>query len=102
MDGSIYLGPNAVLALKQEGYRLLIQTVLDLICIIFDIICVFSWTDISVLNTLRLLKLDGVQKLIAKHLKFGINETIKSLFPVVQLKEIQNYIPDIKRNDIKK
>jgi len=29
MDGSIFLGPNAVLALKQEGYRLLIQAVLD-------------------------------------------------------------------------
>jgi len=39
---------------------------------------------------------------MAKHMKFGINETIKSLFPAKQLKEIQNYIPDIKQNDIKK
>ncbi|VVC38150.1 FAD dependent oxidoreductase,FAD/NAD(P)-binding domain [Cinara cedri] len=81
MDGSVFLGPNAVLALKQEGYR---------------------WNDISISNTLRLLRLDGVQKLIAKHMKFGINETIKSLFPSKQLKEIQNYIPDIKQDDIKK
>lgn len=35
-------------------------------------------------------------------MKFGINETIKSLFPAKQLKEIQNYIPDIKHHDIKK
>ncbi|XP_003243484.1 L-2-hydroxyglutarate dehydrogenase, mitochondrial [Acyrthosiphon pisum] len=81
MDGSVFLGPNAVLALKQEGY---------------------SWNDVSISNTIRLLKLDGVQKLMAKHMKFGINETIKSLFPAKQLKEIQNYIPDIKKNDIKK
>ncbi|KAE9545766.1 hypothetical protein AGLY_001309 [Aphis glycines] len=81
MDGSVFLGPNAVLALKQEGY---------------------SWGDVSFSNTIRLLKLDGVQKLMAKHMKFGINETIKSLFPAMQLKEIQNYIPDIKQNDINK
>lgn len=62
----------------------------------------FSWKDINIQNTLRLLKLEGVQKLMTKHLKFGINETIKSIFPTKQLKEIQNYIPDIKRNDIKK
>jgi hypothetical protein len=37
---------------------------------------------------------------MAKHMKFGINETIKSLFPAMQLKEIRKYIPDIKRNDI--
>jgi len=24
MDGSVFLGPNAVLALKQEGYRFLV------------------------------------------------------------------------------
>ncbi|XP_025419927.1 L-2-hydroxyglutarate dehydrogenase, mitochondrial [Sipha flava] len=81
MDGTVYLGPNAVLALKQEGY---------------------SWNDISISNTLRLLKLDGVRKLLAKHIKFGINETIKSLYPAKQLKEIQKYIPDIKLNDIQK
>lgn len=39
---------------------------------------------------------------MATHLKYGINETIKSLFPAMQLKEIQNYIPDIKLNDIKR
>lgn len=37
-----------------------------------------------------------------KHMRFGINEMIKSLFPSMQLKEIQSYIPDIKQNDIKK
>lgn len=61
-----------------------------------------SWSDISVSNTLRLLKIDGVQKLIAKHMKFGINETMKSLFPAKQLKEIQSYVPDIRQEDIKK
>jgi len=25
MDGSVFLGPNAVLALKQEGYRFLLE-----------------------------------------------------------------------------
>lgn len=39
---------------------------------------------------------------MAKHLGFGINETIKSLFPSKQLKEIQNYIPNIQKNDIKR
>lgn len=43
-----------------------------------------------------------MQKLLTKHIKFGINETIKSLYPAKQLKEIQNYIPDIKENDIQK
>lgn len=27
MDGSIFLGPNAVLALKQEGYRFLLLVI---------------------------------------------------------------------------
>lgn len=27
MDGSVFLGPNAVLALKQEGYRFLLNTI---------------------------------------------------------------------------
>lgn len=43
-----------------------------------------------------------MQKLIIKHMQFGISEILKSFFPSKQLKEIQNYIPDIKQNDIKK
>jgi hypothetical protein len=27
MDGTVYLGPNAVLALKQEGYRFLLNII---------------------------------------------------------------------------
>lgn len=104
MDGSIFLGPNAVLALKQEGYRflLLLSNTSLLTVIKYVIFCILSWSDISISNTIRLLKLDGVQKLITKHIKFGINETLKSLYPAKQLKEIQDYIPDIKRNDIQK
>jgi len=37
MDGSVFLGPNAVLALKQEGYRFLIQLNKKMINIICDI-----------------------------------------------------------------
>ncbi|XP_050441338.1 L-2-hydroxyglutarate dehydrogenase, mitochondrial [Adelges cooleyi] len=81
MDGSVFLGPNAVLALKQEGY---------------------GWKDISVKNTLRILKIDGVQKLIKKHWRFGINEVFKSFHPTKQLNELQSYIPNIKKEDITK
>ncbi|XP_050541818.1 L-2-hydroxyglutarate dehydrogenase, mitochondrial [Daktulosphaira vitifoliae] len=79
MDGSVFLGPNAVLALKQEGYK---------------------WNDISIGNTLRVLKKKGVRKLLKNNIQFGINEILKSIYLSKQLRELQNYIPNIQLNDI--
>ena len=53
IDGSITVGPNAVLALKREGYKK---------------------TDIDIVETIRMLSTPGVLKLLSKNISSGIRE----------------------------
>ena len=53
MNGDIWLGPNAVLAFKREGYNL---------------------TDIEVKDFVDAVGYPGLQKLAMKNFKFGIGE----------------------------
>ncbi|XP_066903352.1 L-2-hydroxyglutarate dehydrogenase, mitochondrial [Halyomorpha halys] len=81
LDGSVWLGPNAVLAFKKEGY---------------------TYSDISLDELSSLLSNKGFQSLAYKNLKFGFDEFMKSLFINLQLKEIQKFVPSISRNDIRR
>ncbi|KDR08345.1 L-2-hydroxyglutarate dehydrogenase, mitochondrial [Zootermopsis nevadensis] len=79
MDGSIWIGPNAVLALKREGY---------------------GWCDVDVKELMDTLSYRGFQKMALKNSVFGISEMIKSAFITLQLREINKFIKEITADDL--
>lgn len=79
MDGSVWLGPNAVLAFKREGYK---------------------WTDINVLELFDTLRYAGFLKMASKYIAFGFGEMMKSAFIPLQIKDLQKYIPNIGEFDV--
>ncbi|XP_059471802.1 L-2-hydroxyglutarate dehydrogenase, mitochondrial [Neocloeon triangulifer] len=81
MDGSIWLGPNAILAFKREGY---------------------GYGDINLTDLLDAVKFKGFRKLALKYAGFGASEMIKSIWITKQLKELQKFIPDINAADIRR
>lgn len=81
MDGSVWLGPNAVLAMKREGYR---------------------WRDISLSDLFDTLSYRGFRRLAIKYIGFGLSEMSKSALISLQLKELQKYIPGIVSSDIRR
>ncbi|KAF2367717.1 FAD dependent oxidoreductase [Trinorchestia longiramus] len=81
MNGDIWLGPNAILALKREGYR---------------------WRDISFRDTWEALSYRGFQRLALQFVSFGIKEVMRSAFPRLQVAKLQEYIPEITASDIKR
>ncbi|KAL1489606.1 hypothetical protein ABEB36_013554 [Hypothenemus hampei] len=79
MDGSVWLGPNAVLAFKREGY---------------------SWSDINFSELADALFYPGFLKLAVKYMVAGTQEIIKSAIPSLQVKSLQKFIPSITSNDV--
>ncbi|XP_077395158.1 L-2-hydroxyglutarate dehydrogenase, mitochondrial isoform X2 [Festucalex cinctus] len=79
MDGSIWLGPNAVLAFKREGYK------------IYD----FNVRDLADALSFR-----GLQKLVLKNISYGIGEMYRGIFIGAQVKLLQKYIPELSRSDV--
>ena len=55
----VWLGPNAVLAFKREGYK---------------------WSDINLKDLTEILTYRGFYKLAAKYVKFGSMEMLRSIF----------------------
>ncbi|KAH8263551.1 hypothetical protein KR044_010505, partial [Drosophila immigrans] len=81
MDGSIWLGPNAVLALKREGY---------------------TWSDLNLFELFDALRYPGFIKMASKYIGFGLSEMSKSAFINLQVKALQKYIPDVTEYDIQR
>uniref|UniRef100_A0A1B6MRH2 L-2-hydroxyglutarate dehydrogenase, mitochondrial n=2 Tax=Graphocephala atropunctata TaxID=36148 RepID=A0A1B6MRH2_9HEMI len=81
MDGSIWLGPNAVLAFKREGY---------------------SWGDVDVRELMTSLRHKGLRRLAVKYFGFGSSEMVKSIFISLQARSLQKFIPEITAADIKR
>ncbi|PNF38667.1 L-2-hydroxyglutarate dehydrogenase, mitochondrial [Cryptotermes secundus] len=79
MDGSIWIGPNAVLALKREGY---------------------GWGDINIKELMDTLSYGGFRKMALKNSIFGISEMVKSAFITLQLAGIKKFIPEITADDL--
>ncbi|MEQ2165543.1 hypothetical protein GOODEAATRI_017932 [Goodea atripinnis] len=79
MDGSVWLGPNAVLAFKREGYHL------------FD----FNAQDFADALSFR-----GLQKLIFRNVTYGIGEMYRGVFLGAQIKILQKYIPELSLSDV--
>jgi len=80
IDGSITVGPNAVLGFKREGY---------------------NQFNFSMKDTLQFLSFKGFHNVIKKNLKSGLYEMKNSIFKRGYLKEVQKYSPQIKLNDLK-
>ncbi|KAJ8289688.1 hypothetical protein GJAV_G00004170 [Gymnothorax javanicus] len=79
MDGSVWLGPNAVLAFKREGYRVL---------------------DFNIRDFADAISFRGLQKLVMKNIVYGVGEMYRGLFIQAQVKILQRYIPEITPSDV--
>ncbi|XP_028835221.1 L-2-hydroxyglutarate dehydrogenase, mitochondrial isoform X3 [Denticeps clupeoides] len=79
MDGSVWLGPNAVLAFKREGYQ------------VYD----FNIRDFSDALSFR-----GLQRLVMKNMVYGMGEMYRGLFISAQVKILQKFIPELSPSDV--
>merc|ERR1712226_37149 len=81
MDGSIWLGPNAVFASHREGY---------------------SHCDVNIKDTLDLITYPGFQKLAAKYTLKGLEELASSVFINRQIANLQQYVPKLPAGEVKR
>ncbi|XP_060938423.1 L-2-hydroxyglutarate dehydrogenase, mitochondrial [Limanda limanda] len=79
MDGSVWLGPNAVLAFKREGYKVY---------------------DFNAKDFVDALSFRGLQKLVLKNISYGMGEMYRGVFIGAQVKLLQKYIPELSRSDV--
>ncbi|SJN12380.1 L-2-hydroxyglutarate oxidase [Halomonas citrativorans] len=79
IDGRVTVGPNAVLALKREGYRK---------------------QDMSLRDVAQMLSHPGILKVLGKHLKPGIGEMKNSFYKRGYLELVRKYCPDITIGDL--
>ncbi|XP_043998462.1 L-2-hydroxyglutarate dehydrogenase, mitochondrial [Gambusia affinis] len=79
MDGGVWLGPNAVLAFKREGYHL------------YD----FDARDFADALSFR-----GLQKLVLRNVTYGLGEMYRGVFIGAQIKILQKYIPELSLSDV--
>jgi L-2-hydroxyglutarate oxidase LhgO len=78
MNGDIWLGPNAVLALAREGY---------------------SFTTINSGDLLETLTYPGFIRLASKYFSTGMGEMYRDVLRSAYVKALQRYIPELKVED---
>ncbi|MES1244273.1 MAG: L-2-hydroxyglutarate oxidase [Acidobacteriota bacterium] len=81
IDGGLEAGPNAVLALKREGYR---------------------WRDVSVRDALDTAGWPGFWKLAGRFWKIGAYEVWRSLAKSAFVRDLQRLVPDIRSEDLQR
>jgi (S)-2-hydroxyglutarate dehydrogenase len=79
IDGSVDVGPNAVLALSREGYRR---------------------RDVRLGDALETLRSPGFRRLARRHWRMGIQEIKGSLRKRAFAAEARRYIPDLRTSDL--
>uniref|UniRef100_A0A1I8F0F1 L-2-hydroxyglutarate dehydrogenase, mitochondrial n=1 Tax=Wuchereria bancrofti TaxID=6293 RepID=A0A1I8F0F1_WUCBA len=79
MNGDVWLGPNAVLAYKREGYK---------------------YSQISVPDLYDALTYRGTRKLILKFFGYGMKELYRGIWIRAQVKQLQRFMPNLKMSDI--
>jgi L-2-hydroxyglutarate oxidase len=79
VHNDVHVGPNAVLALKREGYR---------------------WRDISPIDMWRSLTFPGLWRVAATHGRYGIGEIARSLVPRLFLAAVQQMLPEVTASDL--
>jgi 2-hydroxyglutarate dehydrogenase len=60
----------------------------------------YSYFDFSPRDFLDAISFRGMQKLITKYTRFGVGELYRGIFFGAQIKQLQRYIPEIKREDV--
>ncbi|CAL8095736.1 unnamed protein product [Calicophoron daubneyi] len=81
MDGSVWLGPNALLSFNREGYGR------------------FSF---KLRDTVDSLTYPGLLKLGRKYLAFGANEFISDIFIQRLVKQLQRFVPTLQVKDVER
>lgn len=81
MDGSLWLGPNAVVAFAREGYNF------------WDI----NWRDLW-----EVLRFEGLWRLALSYLSFGAKEFYRSRVVSAQVKGLQRYVPELQPGDVER
>lgn len=79
IEGSVTVGPNAVLALQREGYHKL------------D----FSWRDVR-----QMAGYPGMRKMLRRHFPAGVQEMKNSLYKRGYLRLVQRYCPSLQQQDL--
>ncbi len=79
IDGTIHAGPNAVLAMKREGYHK---------------------TDFSLRDLSETLRYPGFWKLAAKHANEGAREFYRSFSKAAFVRSLQTLIPEVEAQDL--
>jgi len=79
IDGSVHAGPNAVLALKREGYHK---------------------SDFNLRDFTETMAFPGFWKLISRNLGEGLKEMHRSFFKSAFVHSLQQLIPDIRSEDL--
>lgn len=80
LDGSLMIGPNAVLATGREAYDG--QSGLDL----RDVLATASWP--------------GFWRLARQHWTTGVRELVEDLLPRLYLRRVRRYVPGLRRSDV--
>lgn len=60
----------------------------------------FRWTDVNFKELTDALAYPGFIKMALKYLTAGAYEISKSLFPILQVKELQKFIPEVTKADV--
>jgi L-2-hydroxyglutarate oxidase len=79
VSGAVHAGPNAVLALKREGYRK---------------------SDFSLKDLSEVLSYPGFWRLAARHFRVGIREVVRSYSKAAFVKSLQQLVPEITAADL--
>ena len=79
IDGSVWLGPNAVLAFKREGYQVQQVNLFDL----FDA-----------------LSFSGLRKLVFRNIPYAVGELYRGINMAAQVKQLQRFVPELTVADV--
>lgn len=79
ISGGVDAGPNAVLALKREGYR---------------------WTDFNLRDAAATFSYPGFWRMAAKHWQNGAAEVYRSLSKSAFVRSMQTLVPEIQDTDV--
>ena len=79
IDSAVEAGPNAVLALRREGYR---------------------WRDVSARDTLETLRAPGFLRLARRYWRTGAGEIYRSVSKRAFVRALQTLVPDVRASDL--
>lgn len=79
INGTVEVGPSAVLAFAREGY---------------------SKTDVDIKDIVTTLTFPGFWRMAGKNWRTGFQEQYRSLFKIIFLRSLQRLVPDIRKDDL--